>query len=95
MSKNNRTTVVLADYRARKEEEGAVYIDAGTETFRVPPPVCWPDSFLTVANSGDNVALATLLLGGPEAFARFAEAGGTAALLLGIVQDALGATVGE
>lgn len=90
-----RKTIVLDEYKARKAETSALIVEAGGETFTIPPPPCWPDNFVDLARANDNVGLAKAILGGDEVYARWIAAGGTAALLLGLVQDEMGASMGE
>lgn len=87
-------TIKLNEYRAGKAQ-GGIDIETDRGTFHIDPPHLWPDEFLPLAMANDNVALAKLLIGGDERYADFVASGGTAALLLGIVQDELGATLGE
>lgn len=87
-------TINLAEYRASKAD-GGLDIETESRTFHILPPTLWPDGFLDLARANDNVGLATMLIGGPDNYAAFVEAGGTAALLLGLIEDELGASVGE
>lgn len=88
-------TVVLAEFKAKQADEKAIHIETPDETFTVLPPTCWPDDFVEIAKRDDRVEIATAILGGPEVYERFVAAGGTAALLLGIMEDAMGAELGE
>lgn len=96
MSKRNQHRVILTDFKARKEEEGSVYIDLPDGTFvRIPPPALWPDDVQLLAEAGKNIEVVTALVGGPEEYSRFVAAGGSAAMALAILQDELGADLGK
>lgn len=84
--------VNLADYKERKENEGAIDIEAGGETFRIPPPELWPDEIGKLR--GDLVAQASLLMG-EDRFAAFVAAGGSATLVDAILKDQHGADAGK
>lgn len=84
--------VSLSDFKERKENEGAIDIEAGGKTFRVPPAELWPDEVSTLR--GDLVAQAKCIMG-DEAFGGFQAAGGTANLLDAIIKDVHGADAGK
>lgn len=90
-----RRRVVLNDYKSKKRDEGAIDIETDGGVFSIDPPELWPDGAQKAAQSGDNEALGVLLLGGRGEYDQFVTAGGTAMILLGIVQDELGLTAGE
>jgi hypothetical protein len=94
MSQRDNRRVLLSDFKARKEEEGAIDIETDDGTvFHVPPPELWPDDFQAIAE--DNLAFATALIGGPEQYAQFVEKGGSALLLLSLIKERHGAEAGE
>jgi len=103
MSKRDVRRIVLSDYKAKKDEEGAIYIAVsdGGDDIKVPPPVLWSEESRRLAERAqrgdDNVDMAELFEAvlGSEQWARFAADGGTAMLLADMIQDQLGATVGE
>lgn len=94
MGKKDQRRFNLQDYKAGKEEEGAVYIDAGDRTFRVPPPLLWDDDVTELATAGKTKQVAVALLGEDD-YRAFVEAGGTGSLLLSMVNDAMGTGLGE
>lgn len=94
MSKRAEHRFNLQDYKATKEEEGAIYIDAGERTFRVPPALLWPDEVTELAAAG-KVKQAAVGLIGQEEYDAFVAAGGTGSLLLSMVNDAMGVSLGE
>lgn len=94
MSNRRTHRVILSDYKAKKEQEGAIIIEADSGEFRVAPPVLWPDEVVAAGKANDNVAMAKGLLGEAE-YARWLTEGGTAALLLDIVGESLGVDTGE
>lgn len=97
MPKRKPTRVRLTDYKAKKRDEGAIEIEADDgSVFRVDPPLVWSDETLALSQDRTKVVeLATSLLGGPEEYERFLAAGGSAALLSGILAEEHGADVGE
>lgn len=94
MSQREQHRFNLQDYKAKKEEEGAVYIDAGDRTFRVPPALLWPDEVTELAAAGKTKQAAIGLIG-QEDYDAFVAAGGTGSLLLSMVNDAMEAGLGE
>lgn len=85
--------VNLADFKERKEAEGAIDIDAGDgKVFRIPPAELWPDDVGSFR--GDLVAQAKRIMG-DEQFDAFVEAGGSATLIDAIIKDAHGADAGK
>lgn len=94
MSKREEHRFNLQDYKASKADEGAVFIDAGGRTFRVPPPLLWGDDVTEAARTGQAVAFGESLLGA-EDFAAFRAAGGTGTLLMSMVNEVHGTGVGE
>lgn len=83
------TKVNLAEFVERKEAEGAIDIEAGGETFRIPPAELWPDEF-----PRGIVAQAKAIMG-EERFAAFKKAGGSATLLDAIIKETHGADAGK
>lgn len=90
--KSGPTRIKLSDFKERKENEGAIDIEAGDEVFRVPPAELWPDELAGLR--GDLVAQAECIMGA-DVFARFRAAGGTANLLDSIIKDVHGADAGK
>jgi hypothetical protein len=83
--------VKLSDFRERKRAQGTVEIEADDGTvFKVDPPELWPDEVNFARN---NVAAAKIILG--DQYEAFIAAGGTALLLVGIVGEVHGVTLGE
>lgn len=82
--------VVLEDFKAKKEVEGAVDIVAGDRTFRITPPQLLPDAALKMDANADPVGFAAIVLGGQENYDAFVERGGSAAMLLAIFQEEVG-----
>lgn len=97
MSKRDNNRVVFADFKARKEDEGATDIEMPNGLIvHVPPADLWSDEAIKMVTSGnrDVVALARAVLG-DELYDQFVDAGGTAAALNSILEERHGATVGE
>lgn len=88
--------VVLADFKAKKRDEGAIDIELenGT-TVRVDPPELWPDEAQKLGRAGDDEGAAVALLGGQDQYDEFVAGGGTAMLLWSIVKDVHGLNAGE
>jgi len=86
--------VVLADYKERKADEGAIDIVLSDgSTFRIPPPELWPDvvvSRVQVERAGgaayglDEMARGIV---GDDEFDRFVADGGTSTLFHSILKD--------
>lgn len=86
--------VVLADYKAKKIDEGAIDIELDDGTvIVVPPPQVWPDEVIVAARSGDPINPARLLLG-EEEYERFLAGGGSGAVLNAIIFDEIGLSPG-
>jgi len=94
MSKRQEHRFNLQDYKASKADEGAIFIDAGDRTFRVPPPLLWDDDVTEAAAAGRATEVGEALLGTDD-FAAFRKAGGTGTLLMSMVNEVHGADVGE
>ncbi len=98
MSKRyKRPPIEFEDFKAKKNEEGAIPIRMGDGTvFSVPPPELWPDDALKsrAGEDIDPVGMAEALLG-VDRYAAFVALGGSAAALSAIVQEYSGLTVGE
>jgi hypothetical protein len=87
--------VVLADYKAKKIDEGAIDIELDDGTIvTVPPPQVWPDDVILAARTGDPIGPAKLLLGDKE-YERFLAGGGSGSVLNAIIFDELGMSPGE
>lgn len=102
MSKRDVRRIVLSDYKAKKDEEGAIYIAVsdGGDDIKVPPAVLWSEESRRLAERaqrGEPVDMAEMfeaVLGADE-WARYAADGGTAMLLAEMIGEQFGATVGE
>ena len=91
---SGRTRIKLSEFRERKSE-GAVEIELDDgKTVTVPPPELWPDDVITKAAANDIVGASRGLLG-PEAWDEFTAAGGTATMVLAMVMEAHGISLGE
>lgn len=96
--------VSLADFKAKKAEEGAVRIEAGDRVFVVLPPELMADDtyseFIKYEGSPESIVDQARLLMGAE-YEEFVAAGGSAILLLSVIAEAgqakngQGADVGE
>lgn len=89
--------VVLADFKAAKELEGAIDIETPDgQVFRIPPPALISDELLARSRTAadDPIGFVTALLGA-DAYEKFKAAGGSAAVALAIFQEEQGADVGE
>lgn len=103
MSKTGKPRRFKLDQVRQKvaEERGGSVIEieiADGQVFTFPAPSFWSDEQLAIAKSSDVVALATSLLGGPEGYAKFKEAGGQAsdvALIMSEYAKEQGSTEGE
>lgn len=86
MSKRQRNRIVLQDFKAKKEDEGAIDIELSDGyVLTIPPPEFWSDAVLEAGE--DHVAAATALIG-PDNYARLVADGGSAVSLLAILQAA-------
>lgn len=79
----------------RKRDDKTQITMPDGSTFEVDDPALWTDDMARRAMANDHIGLATEILGGEDAYKRFAAAGGNAYTLLAMLQDANGATVGE
>jgi len=90
--------VNLAEFRQRFDA-ASIEIDAGDETFVIPPPQLWSDELVEAAGKIDpndgasSITFARALLG--DRYNRFVECGGSAVLLAAIIEENQGASVGE
>lgn len=95
MSKRDRRVVNLADFKAKRRDEGAIDVVAEDgNTYRIDPPELWPDEASERAEAGDLVAAARAVMGA-EQYEAWVAAGGTASLVMAIIADEHGVTVGE
>lgn len=87
--------VKLTDFKARKADEGAIEIedDAG-EIYRIDPPELWPDEITRMSQDEDTIGVARALIG-DDRYDAFTAAGGNAMLLMSIIGETHGVTVGE
>lgn len=88
--------VVLADFKAKERDEGAIdIVGEDGETYRIDPPSLWPDAAKELADNKDSVGVAKLLMG-DDRYQQFITAGGGSAnLIAAIIQDVHGAAVPE
>lgn len=103
MSKRDGRRVVLADYKERKADEGAidVVLPDGT-VFRIPPPELWPDGAMRKiqaanrpgAEAYDIEEQARDICGAAE-FELFVAQGGSAVLIQALIKDHHGTSTGE
>lgn len=85
--------VNLAEYRERKENQGAIDVEAPSgRVFRIPPAELWPDEVPFLR--GDLPAQAAAIMGAEE-FDAFKAEGGTANILDAIIKDEHGAEAGK
>lgn len=95
MTRGHRPPIALGDYKAQKMDEGATpVVDENGVTHLIPPPAMWSDAAVDAATAGDVVAASKALLG-DDGYTSFVEGGGSAALLMSIIEDEQGATPGE
>lgn len=91
MSQRRKAPVVsLADFKAKKAEEGSVPIDLGDgEVIRTRSPFTLSDeefkALNKASNSNDIEGVARIMLG--DQYERFTAAGGTSALLAAIIEE--------
>jgi hypothetical protein len=82
----------LSEFTERKREQGSIEIETDDgSVFRVDPPELWPDD---IASATNNEAAARLIMGG-DPFDAFVAAGGSATLLVSIIAEAHGVSLGE
>lgn len=87
--------VKLTDFKAKKADEGAVEIETDDgEIYRVDPPELWDDSITEMSQNDDNIGVARALIG-PDRYAAFIAAGGNAMVVMSILADVHGVSVGE
>lgn len=85
----------LSEYIESKRNGRQTHIELADGTvLEVDPLELWSDEVLENAQK-DQVAAAKALLGSDEAYAKFKASGGTAALLLTMVQETQGVSEGE
>jgi len=89
----SKTRFVLADVvseAAEKHPDIEVELPGG-EVASFPPPQRWSDDLVAVA--GDAVKVAGMLLG--DKYEQFKAGGGSAMILLDIIKEASGVSLGE
>lgn len=85
--------VLLSDFKAKKEQEGAIEIETDDgEVYVIPPPELWSDDVIAAVRT-DEVAAAKVMLGGR--YEAFVAAGGSAAMIMAIFKDYAGVSPGE
>lgn len=88
--------VKLSDFKAEKADEGAIEIeDDNGEIYHIDPPELWSDDITALNDADDNIGVARALIGGDDQYEKFVAAGGSAMLLLSIIGDTHGVSVGE
>lgn len=97
MSERHVHRVKLSDFKAKKEEEGAIDIEMDDETvFRIPPPELWPDTVGECLAKGETlVAARALIEANGQNYEEFVAKGGSATIILGVIGDIHGETVPE
>lgn len=75
----------LKEYRAAKEGEGAIIVEADSGDFTIPPAILWPDAAIKAFHANDILTMAEAILGADE-YARWTAEGNSAALLLDIIK---------
>lgn len=94
-AKRHLHKVKLSDFKAKKADEGAIEIETDDGTvFRVDPPELWDDELTELSQNDDNVGLAKRLIG-EEEYPAYVAAGGNAMLLMSIIAEVHGVSVGE
>lgn len=95
MTRGHRKPIVIADYKTQKMDEGAIpIVDEKGDTHLIPPPALWADEVTSLAVGNDPIGAAKALLGEKD-YAAFVAGGGSAGILMGIIEDELGASSGE
>lgn len=89
------TKINLREFKDAKRAEGTIDIETDAETFSIDPPEVWTDAMLALAEAGDNLGLCQALLGGEEGYARFVAAGGSQAIIGGILKEHAGLSLGK
>lgn len=78
----------------RETDKGPLFtITAGGKTFSVAQRTLWPDDAIEAARNDDPIGAAKALLG--KDYAAYVKAGGTAALLMALIDEALGVSSPE
>lgn len=97
MSQRHVRTVKLSDYKAKKEEEGAIDLVMDDETvWRIPPAELWPDAVGEMLAKQDPLGAARALVEATgKNYAEFVAAGGSAAIVLSVVGEEQGMDVPE
>lgn len=86
--------VRLADYIERKRETGLVEVETDDGTvFAVDPPEIWGEEQIAAAKIGTNEALSRALLG--DRFDEFIAKGGSPNLLMNLLSEEHGVSLGE
>lgn len=88
--------VNLSQFKEKKLAEGSITIelDDGAAPVVVPPPQLWSDEVYAMAKDNDNAGACALVLGADE-YGRFCAAGGSSAVLLSIIADTHGISLGK
>lgn len=97
MSERHVRTVKLSDFKAKKEQEGAIDLVMNDESvWRIPPPELWPDAVGEMLAKTDTLGAARALVeAGGKSYAEFVAVGGSAAIVLSVVGDEHGMDIPE
>ena len=90
MSKTRFVLATVVSESIQKHPDIEVEMPGG-EVASFPPPQRWSDEYVNAA--GDAVKIARLLLG--DKYEAFTAAGGSAMILLDIIKEASGVSLGE
>lgn len=78
----------------RETDRGPLFtITAGSKTFSVAQRTLWPDEAIDAARNEDPIGACKALLG--RDYAAYVKAGGTAALLMALIDEVLGVSPPE
>jgi hypothetical protein len=89
-----RREIALSEYKAEQREAAALFVtmdDGQVVTF--DPPFLWPEGFTEIAESNDNRAILSAVLGGEGQLDRFLAAGGSMAIGMRLLREHLGLDV--
>lgn len=87
--------VVLADFKAKASERALPITLSDGSTVQALPPELWPDEVQACLIANDVAGAAALIVGGEEEYARFKADGGNSSLLMSMLEETLGTSVGK
>lgn len=87
--------IVYEDHRQRSADRGIELEMKDGQVFHIEPPELWADAILKKAMAEDPFGVAEGIIGGPERYAEYVAAGGTASMIGKIVEEEFGATIPE